>query len=328
MSGLPATMMDPLPMHDDTSVLNSEANGISRIIFGDTENVDAAAAQDAVNMSPSDDILKKDIEMDIKKPSALLDSPLLDGGFFEIKRAASAGPLLQQPEKSRSNIKSPSTYIDFHEYPIHDAAALKVLLSQIDMSRFGFGGSSGKQLGSSYHSRENIKNRQVGLALKIPITKKFSSQKASAEDDDYSYEDDDYDYSVNIRNRLNSSLSASNTATIKLKRPKPQSAISLASLSPLDARHAVTGAEVLRAASSSPRSPYKGRHGPHPRCASCHTDKTPYWRDSWNQGFILCNACGLRYSKFKRRCRECNYVPRKEDKNERLCPQCNGQWIQ
>jgi hypothetical protein len=74
------------------------------------------------------------------------------------------------------------------------------------------------------------------------------------------------------------------------------------------------------------KSPYKGRHGTNPRCASCKTTKTPYWRDSWNQGFILCNACGLRYSKFKRRCGGCNYVPRKEDKTSRQCSQCTGDW--
>lgn len=77
---------------------------------------------------------------------------------------------------------------------------------------------------------------------------------------------------------------------------------------------------------STPRIPYKGRFGSNPACGSCHTSKTPYWRDSWSPAFILCNACGLRYSKFKRYCKDCNYVPRKEDKGAKCCMQCQGSW--
>ncbi|RKP20260.1 hypothetical protein ROZALSC1DRAFT_21551 [Rozella allomycis CSF55] len=61
-------------------------------------------------------------------------------------------------------------------------------------------------------------------------------------------------------------------------------------------------------------------------CASCGVSKTPYWREAWNGNF-LCNACGLRYAKFKKRCGKCNYVPRKDDKCNKDCPICRTEWI-
>ena len=181
----------------------------------------------------------------------------------------------------------------FHDstvvYPIHDGAALRALLSQIDMSHFGFFKRLRKEKSTSATNHAEI------MGLKIPIAKRSVKRYVGTSEDEMT--------DIGMTIKLNRSL-------------KP---ISLASLSP-------GLGEFLRPASSSPRSPYKGRHGEHPRCASCQTDKTPYWRDSWNQGFILCNACGLRYSKFKRRCTECNYVPRKEDKGERKCPMCGSAW--
>lgn len=62
-------------------------------------------------------------------------------------------------------------------------------------------------------------------------------------------------------------------------------------------------------------------------CASCGATKTPYWREAWGDNIVLCNACGLRFSKFKKRCSLCHYVPRKEDKNNRCCSQCKGNWL-
>lgn len=62
-------------------------------------------------------------------------------------------------------------------------------------------------------------------------------------------------------------------------------------------------------------------------CASCGVTKTPYWRDAWGENISLCNACGLRYAKFKKRCSSCYYVPRKEDKTSRSCSQCRGSWL-
>jgi len=66
---------------------------------------------------------------------------------------------------------------------------------------------------------------------------------------------------------------------------------------------------------------------PTPRmCISCGATKTPYWREAWSPTVLLCNACGLRFSKFRRRCIDCSYVPRKEDKGSRICTKCNGNW--
>lgn len=74
----------------------------------------------------------------------------------------------------------------------------------------------------------------------------------------------------------------------------------------------------------------KGRrlgHPPTPRnCISCGATKTPYWREAWSSSVLLCNACGLRYSKFRRRCMDCSYVPRKEDKGSKACTKCGGPW--
>lgn len=61
-------------------------------------------------------------------------------------------------------------------------------------------------------------------------------------------------------------------------------------------------------------------------CLSCGTSKTPYWRESWMCNNFLCNACGLRFSKFKKKCSKCLYIPRKEDKTSQKCPMCRGIW--
>lgn len=61
-------------------------------------------------------------------------------------------------------------------------------------------------------------------------------------------------------------------------------------------------------------------------CISCGATKTPYWREAWSSSVLLCNACGLRFSKFKRRCLDCSYVPRKEDKGSKACTKCGGPW--
>jgi hypothetical protein len=71
----------------------------------------------------------------------------------------------------------------------------------------------------------------------------------------------------------------------------------------------------------------KTTHPPTPRmCISCGATKTPYWREAWSSSVLLCNACGLRFSKFRRRCLDCSYVPRKEDKGSKACTKCGGPW--
>ena len=61
-------------------------------------------------------------------------------------------------------------------------------------------------------------------------------------------------------------------------------------------------------------------------CSSCGTSKTPYWRDGWGGPVVLCNACGLRYQKFKKYCWTCKYIPRKEEHSSERCANCKNNW--
>ena len=56
-------------------------------------------------------------------------------------------------------------------------------------------------------------------------------------------------------------------------------------------------------------------------CASCGTFNTPLWRDAEN-GTHLCNACGIRYKKYKIHCVRCWYIPKKEDHALPCCTSC------
>lgn len=62
-------------------------------------------------------------------------------------------------------------------------------------------------------------------------------------------------------------------------------------------------------------------------CTSCGSTVTPYWRDGWSPSVMLCNACGLRFQKFARRCPACMYIPRKEDSLGDLCINCDTPWV-
>lgn len=62
-------------------------------------------------------------------------------------------------------------------------------------------------------------------------------------------------------------------------------------------------------------------------CTSCSSTVTPYWRDGWADDVMLCNACGLRFQKFARRCPSCLYIPRKEDSLGNNCIKCSAPWI-
>lgn len=62
-------------------------------------------------------------------------------------------------------------------------------------------------------------------------------------------------------------------------------------------------------------------------CASCSTKKTPLWRDS-DDGTPYCNACGIRFKKYRIRCPVCLYVPRKDEKTmNNSCFLCNSQLV-
>ncbi|KAL7890823.1 hypothetical protein AOLI_G00002990 [Acnodon oligacanthus] len=56
-------------------------------------------------------------------------------------------------------------------------------------------------------------------------------------------------------------------------------------------------------------------------CASCCTKKTPLWRDA-EDGTPLCNACGIRYKKYRVRCLQCWNIPRKEANSNSKCLKC------
>ncbi|XP_028261476.1 GATA-type zinc finger protein 1 [Parambassis ranga] len=58
-------------------------------------------------------------------------------------------------------------------------------------------------------------------------------------------------------------------------------------------------------------------------CASCCTRKTPMWRDA-EDGTPLCNACGIRYKKYRVRCVNCWHIPRKESNTNSCCLKCGN----
>ena len=58
-------------------------------------------------------------------------------------------------------------------------------------------------------------------------------------------------------------------------------------------------------------------------CASCGAVKTPLWRDA-EDGTPLCNACGIRYKKYRIRCFCCWYIPKKEEKTRPYCTGCGN----
>ena len=65
-------------------------------------------------------------------------------------------------------------------------------------------------------------------------------------------------------------------------------------------------------------SMYKGKV-----CASCKTKKTPLWRDS-EDGTPYCNACGIRFKKYKICCPICSYIPRKDENFGNICCHCGS----
>ncbi|XP_062975020.1 GATA-type zinc finger protein 1 [Elgaria multicarinata webbii] len=58
-------------------------------------------------------------------------------------------------------------------------------------------------------------------------------------------------------------------------------------------------------------------------CASCKTWKTPLWRVA-EDGTPLCNACGIRYKKYRIRCFQCWYIPKHGGKPYSYCSNCEG----
>ena len=62
-------------------------------------------------------------------------------------------------------------------------------------------------------------------------------------------------------------------------------------------------------------------------CASCKTKKTPLWRDA-EDGTPYCNACGIRFKKYRVCCPMCSYIPRKDEKFGNTCCQCGSKLFQ
>jgi hypothetical protein len=46
------------------------------------------------------------------------------------------------------------------------------------------------------------------------------------------------------------------------------------------------------------------------------------WRDA-PDGTPYCNACGIRFKKYRIRCNHCYYIPRKEEKFLTSCSKCD-----
>ncbi|XP_077380626.1 GATA-type zinc finger protein 1 isoform X2 [Festucalex cinctus] len=59
-------------------------------------------------------------------------------------------------------------------------------------------------------------------------------------------------------------------------------------------------------------------------CASCCTRKTPMWRDA-EDGTPLCNACGIRYKKYRVRCVNCWHIPKKQGNFNSCCLKCGNE---
>ena len=75
----------------------------------------------------------------------------------------------------------------------------------------------------------------------------------------------------------------------------------------------------------SPKHPRVGQKSK--TCASCKTKKTPLWRDS-EDGTPYCNACGIRFKKYRFRCPSCSYIPRKDEREtSKSCCQCGARLI-
>lgn len=72
-----------------------------------------------------------------------------------------------------------------------------------------------------------------------------------------------------------------------------------------------------------PKSLFRSKPNASKVCASCGTRKTPLWRDS-DDGIPYCNACGIRYKKYRTRCSSCKYVPRKDERTTNMCVTCGG----
>lgn len=59
------------------------------------------------------------------------------------------------------------------------------------------------------------------------------------------------------------------------------------------------------------------------QCACCGCTSTPLWRDMGKE-MPLCNACGIRWKKYGIVCDVCQYVPCKQERENKNCKRCSA----
>ncbi|KAK2919069.1 hypothetical protein Q8A73_003440 [Channa argus] len=84
-----------------------------------------------------------------------------------------------------------------------------------------------------------------------------------------------------------------------------------------------TSQKSLKTSSSEEESDLTTNASKDKVCASCCTRKTPMWRDA-EDGTPLCNACGIRYKKYRVRCVKCWHIPKKEGNSNSCCLKCGN----
>eukprot|EP00048_Salpingoeca_helianthica_P022584 m.19158 g.19158 ORF g.19158 m.19158 type:complete len:244 (+) comp7525_c0_seq1:206-937(+) len=80
------------------------------------------------------------------------------------------------------------------------------------------------------------------------------------------------------------------------------------------AKHARHEAPKAQAASASSKTKPKS-------CVCCGCTSTPLWRDI-GKNRPLCNACGIRWKKYGVICESCQYVPCKQERENKTCRRC------
>lgn len=236
----------------------------------------------------------------------------------------------------------------FSKIPLEDVVALREFLRQVDLTRYGFRGHSCSDsshedseccspvYNASHHHHHHSGSGSRSFSHYSSLGSDLGANLSSPRDDGF-YADDDYEPYKSprisalagrpIKTPITSFVNSKLKTIRKSSSPLPSSGTG-GLPSPTSSTSSSGGGGGSSSSLSTTHVPYKGKYGSNPVCASCRTTKTPYWRDAWHQGILLCNACGLRFAKFKRRCTSCHYVPRKDDKGGRCCPLCKGAWTQ
>ncbi|KAK8807118.1 hypothetical protein WA158_003877 [Blastocystis sp. Blastoise] len=64
------------------------------------------------------------------------------------------------------------------------------------------------------------------------------------------------------------------------------------------------------------------------RCASCKKRQTPRWHvvQIPKEKLLLCNACAMRFKKYKSICQNCLHAYKKDELDMIICPKCKGHY--